>query len=286
MKRLKSKKYNYFYKITNLLNGKFYYGVHATDNLDDGYLGSGGAIIRDRKKYGKEIFKKEILKYFSTIDEAYEEESKIVTEELVKDPMCYNLVTGGKHGLDMTGLVVVKDPDDLSKTISITKEEYDTGRYESVFKGKVIVKDKNDNILVVDITNPDYINGNFTSISKGKVTVKDRNGNTMSVNIDDPRYVNGELVPIWLGEKHKPEDILKAKETYKLIKHQQGTKNSQYGTNWIYKYENGIPINKKVKKEDLNLYLSSGWVCGKIPSQKELDALERGRNSTKKDKSN
>ena len=33
-----SKKYNFVYKTTNLLNNKYYIGVHSTDNLNDGYL--------------------------------------------------------------------------------------------------------------------------------------------------------------------------------------------------------------------------------------------------------
>ena len=35
---MKTYKYNYFYKITNTLNNHFYYGVHSTDNIDDGYM--------------------------------------------------------------------------------------------------------------------------------------------------------------------------------------------------------------------------------------------------------
>jgi hypothetical protein len=38
--------YQYYivYKITNLLNNKYYIGVHSTDDLNDGYLGSGRQI--------------------------------------------------------------------------------------------------------------------------------------------------------------------------------------------------------------------------------------------------
>lgn len=41
---MKTKKYHYFYKITNTINNKYYYGVHSTDNLNDGYMGSGTVI--------------------------------------------------------------------------------------------------------------------------------------------------------------------------------------------------------------------------------------------------
>ena len=91
------KQYNYFYKITNLINDKFYYGIHSTNNLDDKYMGSGSAIRKAISKYGADNFKKEIIKYFDTFQEACDYEKEIVNKELLKNPDCYNLVEGGYY---------------------------------------------------------------------------------------------------------------------------------------------------------------------------------------------
>ncbi len=72
-----------------------YVGVHSTDNLDDGYMGSGTYLRNAKKKYGPNSFVKEIIKTFDNRDEALAHESQIVNEDFVRRKSVYNLVLGG-----------------------------------------------------------------------------------------------------------------------------------------------------------------------------------------------
>lgn len=93
------KLFNYFYKITNLINGKFYYGIRSSNKLhSDKYMGSGLALLEAFKKYGRENFKKEIINHYPTRFEASEHERMIVDLEMINNPMCYNCRTGGQNG--------------------------------------------------------------------------------------------------------------------------------------------------------------------------------------------
>lgn len=96
--------YYYFYKITNNINGKYYYGVHHTENINDGYMGSGVLLWRAYNKYGQSNFTKEIIRYFDNADDMFKYEAEIVNEDLVKDVNCYNIALGGFGGNLIAGL--------------------------------------------------------------------------------------------------------------------------------------------------------------------------------------
>jgi hypothetical protein len=64
MPRREENRFNFIYKTTNLITDKFYIGMHSTNNLNDGYLGSGKILRYSVKKYGAENHKIERLEFF------------------------------------------------------------------------------------------------------------------------------------------------------------------------------------------------------------------------------
>ena len=159
---IKEEKFYYFYKITNLINSKYYYGVHATYNLNDGYLGSGTLIQKAVKKWGKENFKKEIVKFFQDSKEMLEYEKLIVTQDLVDDPMCYNLALGG--GVYKENLVTVVNSS-TGEYLKVKKSDprLETGELVFISEGRIhIYKLLNDGVTINKYVYPnlldDYLN--------------------------------------------------------------------------------------------------------------------------------
>lgn len=93
-------KYHYVYRTVNKINGKFYIGKHSTNNLDDGYLGSGKVLKKAIEKYGVENFEKKILCFCDSSDEALKVEEFLVTDYIINREDCYNLKKGGKGGAE------------------------------------------------------------------------------------------------------------------------------------------------------------------------------------------
>lgn len=86
------------YKTTNLVNGRFYIGMHQTANELDGYMGSGRRLKAEINKYGKVNFTVEILERHLTRATMILREVELVTHEMRLDPLCLNLKNGGEGG--------------------------------------------------------------------------------------------------------------------------------------------------------------------------------------------
>jgi hypothetical protein len=90
------------YKTTNLINDRYYIGVHKSKNPNDRYLGSGRSIKESIKKYGAANFNKEVLFTYDSYEAAYNKEAEIVTQELIDDPLSYNMTLGGRGGRSLS----------------------------------------------------------------------------------------------------------------------------------------------------------------------------------------
>jgi len=91
---------HFVYITTNLINGKQYVGDHSTNDLNDGYLGSGRPYLqRALRQYGKQNFKKEILEVFPSKKEAFNAQEKYIQKYNTLFPNGYNLSPTGGLGV-------------------------------------------------------------------------------------------------------------------------------------------------------------------------------------------
>ena len=212
------------YKITNKLNNKFYIGKHKTNDLDDGYMGSGTLLHRAYQKYGTDNFTKEIILLCETESEMNNKEKELV----VVDPrISYNL-TGGGYG-------------------NWNHINNNNDRYK---------KDKSKGRKAADAAMDTKYGQNWRS-DIGKIGSKARMEKYPNLSSETAKR-NHQLGHFdWTGRKHTPETLAKLKIAHKDI--HAGEKNSQFGTCWV---NNGID-NKKIKKEEFDNYLNIGYIKGR-----------------------
>ena len=212
----KEKKYHFIYKTTNLLSGKYYIGMHSTNDLNDGYMGSGKRLRYSVNKYGKENHKVEVLEFFDDRKQLAAREKEIVNLNEIAKEECLNLCVGGEGGR------------------GFTSEEQKLNVLKSHVKQKILRE-----------TDKEWVEkkSKLTSQSNKKAYEEGRR---------EKKYFFD-----WNGLK-KSEEV-KRKIGKANSEKQKGILNSQFGTCWITKEE----INKKIKKEDLNSYLETGWIKGR-----------------------
>lgn len=216
----KPHKYHFIYKTTCTINENFYYGMHSTSNLEDGYIGSGTRLWHSIKKHGRENFKCEILEFLPDRKALVAREKELITEEMLHDPMCMNLKPGGEGGF--------------------CNEEHALKFH--IAGGKAF--------NIKNVSDIEYVNMYMERLNWHNAESRIK---TAAVKLK--KYGSSNA---WKGRKHKEESKLKISEKNSI--NQKGEKNSQFNTCWI---NNGVD-NKKIKKDELNLYLSSNnWVLGR-----------------------
>lgn len=196
------KKLYFIYKTIHKESGKYYIGAHETVNFNDGYMGSGKLIKLALKKYGKDLFTREILEICKTRKELYAKEAFYVTEETLRDEKTYNIELGGRvPPLKKIG-TKCKNPNALifkrmkeNNPSTLAKGNNHWGRK------KVVVEDKMGNRFHATVNDPRFATGEITHINKGKITVRDKDGNRFHVQRNDPRFKTGDIMHITKGLK-------------------------------------------------------------------------------------
>lgn len=214
----------YMYKITNLINGKIYVGVHKTKSLDDGYMGSGKVIKAAIKKYGLENFTKDILETFENAEAMYAKEKEVVNEEFLARDDVYNLRRGGQGGfeyINANGLFGFSDSEVVKKANKISN----------------LMKTNQNHIMKFS-----HMGG--TRAYELRVGIHDKNKSK------EYREFARQAA---MSDKAK----IKRRNTFSEIKHQQGENNSNFGKMWITDGIKSMSVPK-------SLPIPDGWRKGRV----------------------
>ena len=78
-------------------NGEWYYGIHK-GTIDDGYVGSG--VLFNKKFKGSDRSEwNRTIEFRGTFEECADWEADMVTLDMINQPDCLNLITGGNQNL-------------------------------------------------------------------------------------------------------------------------------------------------------------------------------------------
>ena len=112
-------KYYYTYRVL-FNNGDYYLGQHTTDNLDDGYTGSGKKLNERTDPF---IF--DILEYYNSEKELNIAEVELIGDLWRTDPKCLNMKEGGVGGWTAVNKT-------LDRSYMLTEEYRDKMRQSSI----------------------------------------------------------------------------------------------------------------------------------------------------------
>lgn len=219
-----AKKYHFLYKTTNIINNRYYYGMHSTNVLEDGYIGSGKRLWYEVRKYGKESFKCEILEFFEDREALAKAESELITSQEITKEECLNLVTGGQGGFTL----------EQSKKGRQIVDEILKRKYGSNFR---------------EVINKQY-RESLSELDKKSIAEKIKKGQEAAVKRGWRRHSR-------LGVRTSEETKQKVRKTRENSGANTSERNSQYGTYWVCDGEQ----NRKLKRGEK---LPDGWYEGRV----------------------
>ena len=214
------------YKTTNLVNSKIYIGQDKNNNPK--YLGSGDLIKRAIKKYGKNSFKKEILKECLNQKELDEYERFFIEKYNSRDlKIGYNISIGGKNGTTLNRNM----SEETKKKISQSKI------------GVKFSKEHKKNLSEA------HMGKKISEETKKKMSNSSPYKNTKKGNLDN--NIKEKISLSKKGKKMSEETKKKMSETHK------GIKNSFYGKK--HTEETLLKMKKPIIQIDINDNFIKEW---------------------------
>lgn len=251
--------YGYIYETTCIPTGKKYIGMHkwSKDTIDPNYIGSGKLLIKAIKKYGFNNFSCRLIESCNSLEELNEKEIYwIKYYNAVEDENYYNIANGGEgHTCEPwnKGLHVPINEN------SARALEY--GRHlPASEKQKKQLSERRKNIKVSEST-------------REKLRAKQLGKKCINNGII-AKYVSEADLNEYLGSGwklgHLPKDrsdrVNKFKQTHYSKDNSEWKENIRKavkGRKWV---TNGI-IDKQIKPEEIDWYLSIGFKLGRSKSR-------------------
>jgi len=274
-KKIIEKKFNFVYITTNLINGKQYVGEHSSNDLNyvktKRYLGSGKILYNAIQKEGRENFKREILEFFATKQEAFDAQEKYIIQFNTLSPNGYNI--DPKGGSRPTYSPSKESKEKISKANTgrkLSEEHKEKLRKSS--KGRIKSKEEREKLSK-------GATGRIKSKEEREKISNARRGKptTTGPRIDLIGVKNGMFgrcaYDIWVEKYGVEEADIKNKETSK--RKSESLKGKTKNLIWI-NLENK---HKRIKENELNYWLSMGWEKGFSEERKNKQSLkEKSKN--------
>lgn len=258
--------YGYVYLTENLINHKKYIGQHKSKKFDENYKGSGVLLQRAIQKYGWDNFTCTILKECATRDELNSAEIEFIkTYNAINNPAFYNIARGGEGGDTVSGMIAEDKLRFAQKSSDAWKQD---GKYaercrkiSSSLKGKPKSDEHRRKI-------------SEARISSGSAAGK--NNPMYGVKRISPtkgyHYYNNSEIEVYTNEDtyestYKSQGFVKGRLQSKLdALHKdlsKRLKGNTYTKGTIRVHKNDL--EKCIKPEDLDTFLTDGWIKGRRP---------------------
>lgn len=298
-------KFHYFYKILNTVNNKFYYGIHTTDNIFDGYSGSGSILKSVYNKYGKFNCIKYIERFFEDRKSLMNYEKYIVNESVINDDNCYNTILGGSGAYEIKPYKTNYDHNKLKIHINngyknkliypkeldqYLKDGWKIGETHSSTKGKIVINNGITDRFIYEEELDQYLKDGW--IKGGKTRNKNQKSfakNTIWINNRKKQIrISKSLIDNYLKDGWEVGIIQNTTKGYIRITNGKNNKNihptnteelnyylslgwkkgSAAKSNFGKKWINNDKTSILVNINELNYYLNLGWKIGRLKNPK------------------